>query len=139
VARAAHSGGAGLVFLSLPLAHAKCFRINKARACACGTTEQSRWAGMDTQTTSLTRNGTEPGTNRGPGRKTGRTTPPTTGTERRWLGACPRPGRQAHDVGATGEPVVEALACRAVGDGDADRDADYEGHNREQGINSFVA
>jgi hypothetical protein len=47
--------------------------------------------------------------------------------------------RQAHDVGAASEPVVEALACRAAGDGDADRDADDEGHNSEQGINSFVA
>ena len=27
-----------------------------------------------------------------------------------------------HDVGAAGEPVVETLACRAIGDGDADRD-----------------
>jgi hypothetical protein len=30
-----------------------------------------------------------------------------------------------------GKPVVEALACRVVGHGEADRDADYEGHNPE--------
>ena len=45
---------------------------------------------------------------------------------------------RAHDVGAAGKPVVEALACRAFGDGDADRDEDHATGHPEPCVDGAV-